>query len=286
MQSIVACTLLSIRPRLSLGLILSSAALYGASSSSEIPLANFQLNGSAQLTGGSITLTNEYYQAGSAFIPTPYSFPAGAGFFACFYYEAQTPEPDVPADGLAFVIQNLGPDSPAYLGLSGSGMGFMTLRYYPAIAVTFDYYYNAITGSPAGTVAVATTVGTDLIENAPDLPVLPGPGLFRGVWIQYNNTSRKLTVYYGNTTVQPALPTLSTVLPTDLSTMLGGKVYFGITAGTGALYSIQQLKYFAVEVSNNDVLDIPASPAFQSTQPADFAPPVHQITRRIWPLRK
>jgi hypothetical protein len=280
-------TPLSMGYRISLSLILSStAAMYAASSSSEIPLATFQLNGSAQLTAGSITLTNEYYQAGSAFVPTPYSFPAGASFFACFYYEAQTPEPDVPADGLAFVIQNLGPNSPAYLGLSGSGMGFFTLRYYPAIAVTFDYYPNAITGSPAGTVAVATTVGTDLIQNVPDLPVLPGAGFFRGVWIQYNNLTRKLNVYYGNTTVQPALPTLSTVLPTDLSTMLGGQVYFGITAGTGADYAVQQLKYFAVEVSNNQVLDIPASPAFGSTQPADFTPPVNQITRRLRPLRK
>ncbi len=272
---------------ISLSLILYSAAvMYGATPSSEVPLATLQLNGSAQLTSpGSITLTNEYYQAGSAFVRTPYSFPAGASFSACFFYQAQAPEPDVPADGLAFVIQNLGPNSPAYLGLSGSGMGFFTLSYYPAIAVTFNYYPNAITGSPAGTIAVATTIGANLIQNVPVLPVLPGPGLFRGVWIQYNNTSRKLNVYYGNTTVQPTMPTLSTVLPTDLSTMLGGQVYFGITAGTGADYAVQQLKYFAVQVTTNQVLDIPEGPAFGSTQPADFAPQVHQITRRLWPLR-
>ncbi len=277
-------SLLPIGPSLCLSLILSSTtALYGASVATQIPLNSFQLNGSAHLTGAnSITLTNEYYQAASAFVPTPFPFPAGASFLACFYYEAQTPEPDIPADGLAFVVENLGPDSPAYLGLSGSGMGFFTLSYYPAIAVTLDYFPNAITGSPAGTIAVATTEGVDLVQTVPNLPVLPGAGLLRGVWIEYNDTTQRLNVYYGSTTFQPGMPTLSTVLPTGLSTMLGGQVYFGITAGTGANYSIQQLKYFSVAVSNAQGLE---TPSVRPAQP-DFATPVDQITRRLRPLGK
>jgi hypothetical protein len=62
-------SLLPIGPSLCLSLILSSTtALYGASVATQIPLNSFQLNGSAHLTGAnSITLTNEYYQAASAF---------------------------------------------------------------------------------------------------------------------------------------------------------------------------------------------------------------------------
>ncbi len=251
MQSLLTVTYLFRMSGVSLSLTMLAGLTVcnAASSSSAVSLNTLQLNGSAQLTSPtSITLTDNYYQAGSAFVPTPFSFPAGASFYACFFYQAQAPASAIPADGLAFVVENLGIDSPAYLALSGSGLGFFTLSYYPAIAVSVDYYVNALTGSQAGTLAIATTSGTELAQTVPSLPVLPGDGYFRGIWVRYNDNTRLLTVYYGNTTTQPATPALTTTLATSLSTALNGQVYFGITAGTGALYSIQQLRYFAVEV--------------------------------------
>ncbi len=217
-----------------------------------VALSAFRSNGSAQIAGASpVTLTNSFYQAGSMFLPTAYKLGPKDSFEAFFTYQAQPSAGGLAADGLALVMQNVGLNAADYLGLSGSGLGFFTLTPIPAIGVTFDFFVNAITGSPAGTMAISTPVGVNLAQVIPNLPVFPGTGAYRAVWIQYNGAQRTLQVYYAGSNTPPANPILTTVLPTDLSTLLGGEMYLGITGGTGEFDAIQQVTSFAVEFQTN-----------------------------------
>lgn len=136
------------------------------------------------------------------------------------------------------------------MGSDGSGLGFFTGTVSPAIAVTFDYYPNQITGTPANAAAIATPNGVDLLWTTPTPPALSGPGAYRYVWVTYRNTSRTMKVFYSATATPPDTALLETTLPADLSSLFGGQAYFGVTAGTGSCYSRQYLLYFALDVVN------------------------------------
>jgi Legume lectin domain len=92
--------------------------------------------------------------------------------------------------------------------------------------------------------------GVDLRWTTPTPPALSGPGASRFVWVTYQNTSRVMKVFYSATSTPPASPLLETILPTDLSSLFGGQVYFGVTAGTGSCYSKQYLVQPSLEVLN------------------------------------
>jgi hypothetical protein len=198
---------------------------------------------------GHVSLTtNVGNQAGSAFVPTPYVFGPADSFVVFFAYHALT-NTEPPADGLAFVVQNT-TSGPSFLGLAGSGLGFFTESELPAIGVTFDYYANGYTGSPAGTLAIAATAGADLAQTVPSLSVFGGTGAagIRYVWVVYSNATNLMKVYYSNTTTRPAAPTLEMTLPQDLSSLCGGQIYLGFSAGTGEFVSVQSIDYLAVDV--------------------------------------
>jgi len=217
----------------------------------KVPLNTLQLNGTAILeSSGHLRLTTNLDAAGSAFIPAPYAFGPSGNFIAYFVYQAEPSSTPTPADGLAFIIQNTGAAG-AYLGLQGSGLGFFTQTIAPAIGVTFDYYGNAITGSPAGTLAIASPVGTDLAQTIPSLPVFGGSGSAgtRYVWIVYSNATNLMKVYYSNIGTIPATPTLEMTLPQDLSSLCGGQIYLGLSGGTGAFDSTQIIDHLAVSVT-------------------------------------
>jgi hypothetical protein len=215
-----------------------------------IPLSSLKLNGRAYLlSDGYVRLTRNSNQASSAFVPTPFSLGPNDSFAALFVYQSQQELGQCVADGLAFVAQNT-PAGPSYLGESGSGLGFFTGTVSPAIGVTFDYYPNQKTGTPANAAAIATPDGVDLVWTTPTPPALTGPGAFRYVWVTYRNTSRIMKVFYSAALVPPATALLETTLPADLSSLFGGQVYFGVTAGTGSCYSRQFLIYLALDVVN------------------------------------
>ena len=204
-------------------------------------------------TIGNITLTSDVYQVSSAFLPTPLTVGPKDSFAVYFSYQA-TPLKNgssAPADGLAFVVQNLGPTSASYIGMSGSGLGFFTGTSIPAVGVAFDYYTNAITGTPAGTVAISLPEGVAITQTTPTLPVFPGANSYRSVWIYYYNSTKEMDVYFSDGMTRPATPILTTVLPVDLSSLMGGQVYVGVTAGTGQLGCSQTLVYFAASTKAN-----------------------------------
>jgi hypothetical protein len=228
-------------------------SLQAAPPPASVPLSTLQLNGTAVLNGlGHINFTTNLNQAGSAFIPAPYTFGPTDEFGVFFVYQANPSTTSPPADGLAFIVQNTS-SGPAYLGELGSGMGFFTGTTVPAIGVTFDYYGNAITGTPPGTLAIAQPAGVELAQTIPSLPVFGGGGAagLRYVWIAYSNATNLMQVFYSNTPTRPATPTLELTLPQDISSLCGGQIYLGFSAGTGSLDSIQSIGYVSVDVINN-----------------------------------
>jgi hypothetical protein len=236
-----------------LSLFAGAFFLQAAPPSPTIPLNTLQLNGAAALTSlGHITLTANLNEAGSAFIPTPYTFGPTDEFGVFFVYQASASPASPPADGMAFIVENL--SSPAYVGQSGSGLGFFTQTAIPAIGVTFDYYQNAITGTPPGTLSIAQPTGVELAQTVPSLPVFGGGGTagLRYVWVAYSNATNLMQVFYSNTSTRPATPTLEAILPQDISSLCGGQIYLGLSAGTGSLDSTQSIGFFAVNVVNND----------------------------------
>jgi hypothetical protein len=226
------------------------ASLCAAASPGVVPLNSLKLNGWAQLlSDGYVRFTRNSNQAASVFVPTPFPLGPNDSFTAFFAYESHQELEQCVADGLAFVAQNTaaGPD---YLGMNGSGLGFFTGTAAPAIGVTFDYYANAITGTPPNAVAIAEPVGVDLVWKSPTPPTLSGAGSYRYIWVTYENPSKTMRVYYSATQNRRTEPLLEAVLPQDLSSLLGGQVYFGVTAGTGSCYSGQYLLYLALDVVN------------------------------------
>jgi len=235
-----------------LSLIAGALSLQAAPPTTTVPLNTLQLNGTAVLDShGHINFTTTPNQAGSAFIPTPYTFGPNDEFGVFFVYQANPSTTSPPADGLAFIVQNIG--SPAYLGLGGSGMGFFTETTVPAIGVTFDYFQNGVTGTPPGTLAIAQPQGVELAQTIPSLPVFGGGGTagLRYVWVAYSNATNLMEVFYSNTSTRPATPTLELTLPQDISSLCGGQIYLGFSGGTGSLDSIQSVGFLAVVVVNN-----------------------------------
>jgi hypothetical protein len=228
--------------------LLLFASLCAAADPGRVPLSSMQLNGDATLlTDGYIRLTRNFDMASSAFVPTPFALGPNDGFVVAFVYTSQQELDQCIADGLAFVAQNT-TAGPGYLGTDGSGLGFFTETDVPAIGVTFDYYANAITGTPANAVAIATPNGHDLKWTTPDPPALSGPDAARYVWVAYQNPTQVMRVYYSSSPTPPSSPLLEMVLPQDLSTVFGGQVYFGITAGTGSCYTQQFLRFMEINV--------------------------------------
>ncbi len=170
-------------------------SLCAAASPGPVPLNSLKLNGWAELlSDGYIRFTRDSSQASSAFLPAPLSLGPEDSFYAFFVYQAQQVLGQCVADGLTFAAENT-PAGPSYLGADGDGLGFFTGTKSPAIAVTFDYYANQITGSPANAVAIAAPLGVDLEWTTPPQPAFTGTGAFRYVWVNYRNRSKTMEVF-------------------------------------------------------------------------------------------
>lgn len=218
-----------------------------------IPLSSLQLNGRAHYISNTqqILLTYDISEASSAFVPTAFTLGPNDSFSAEFVFDAAIEFTPPPADGLAFVAENTGA-GPSYLGENGSGLGFFLGAPAPAIAATFDYYQNTITGTPPNVVAIALPQGIDLATAMPAFQLAGTKSDYRYAWVKYDNRSKVFAIFVSDTSAIPATPLVSTRLQTDLSTLFGGTVYFGITAGSGLDYAYQTLEYFNVEVTNRD----------------------------------
>lgn len=215
-------------------------------------LSGLQLNGSAARSATVLELTPASpNQQGSAFATTPVdprqSFSTG---FGLNFPAGSFP----PADGMAFVLQSVGPTAVSASGL-GSALGYGGI--HPSVAVEFDLF-NGDPGDPgyvssgavdAGDQHVGITVNGDptshfacaTVRSPPDSPctgTLPGPlsgPVF--AWVDYSSAAHVLSVYVAKTRTKPAAPVVSRAI--DLAGLLGPSTFAGFTAATG-LFTAEQ----------------------------------------------
>jgi len=203
------------------------------------PIANAQLsgfgaftpNGTATISGGTLTLTNGLGQAGSGFsnIAQPYSL----GFTSTFTFLASN-ELNGGADGFTFTLQNAGATA---LGGGGGGKGYDGIT--PSVAIVG----NNFNGSSLGTGTNGSQGGfADTLPSGVDFGA-PTPVNFT---VTYNpaNVGSEVSV----NAVQGAGVYNTTVATGNLTTILGGTTAFvGFTAGTGGGAFTQQISNFSYQ---------------------------------------
>lgn len=194
---------------------------------------NMMLNGSAQLVGPTLRLTDAAVGGvGSGFDMTPLVVDTEIGFNAWFQFSIHSGSG---ADGFTFCIQNDG-DGASALGGGGGGLGYLGIS--PSVAVEFDTFDNGGKGENAiginldGSLAsIASTQVTPDMEDAGSLYA----------WVEYDGTSDTLDVYFSDTNSQPDTPVVSATV--DLAA-LGSQAYVGFTASTGGLTNTHDIEDF------------------------------------------
>ncbi|MCA9148580.1 MAG: CotH kinase family protein, partial [Planctomycetales bacterium] len=227
---------------------------------------DFNLVGSATFNGGRIQLTPALAsQSGAAWLKNDVKFGVDYSFSAEMVINAHTPGGTLDNDGrggegMTFVLQDggqnrLGGDG-GQLGLDASGMRF--------VAVEFD---TGATGSFDPDDSLGTHIGIDTSRDGNVARVAvprfnghaafagqPGPGVdLRYVWIEYRGATQTMDVYFADTNVKPAAPTLSTQV--DVASIFGGSpdLTVGWTAATGTAYNAQDVRSFGIRTGSGQL---------------------------------
>ncbi|HXY14238.1 MAG TPA: chitobiase/beta-hexosaminidase C-terminal domain-containing protein [Terriglobales bacterium] len=192
------------------------------------------INGSAKLNGTRLRLTDGGgTEAGSGFYTTPLNVQS---FSTDFSFQLTNPN----ADGMAFVIQNVGTTA---LGPSGGGLGYGpdtpggTPGIASSVAVKFDLYSNAGEGTNstglytdgASPTTPATTLGGNVNLHSGDV---------FNVHITYNGTTLTMTLTDATTPADTFTTSWAVNIP---STVGANTAYVGFTAGTGGETATQDI---------------------------------------------
>jgi hypothetical protein len=205
--------------------------------------AGLQLNGSAKITNSSnrpvrkvLRLTESgAYQVGAAWSTGQVDLTAP--FESTF--EAYLHEGRKGADGIAFVLQTVGPQA---LGGWGGGLGYRFLN--PSVAVEFDTFQNP---ADPNSNHLAVVLGGDPDTHA---VVAESPLRLFGrsfvARVVYRAKAKELRVFV-RTAPAGARERLMLTLPIDLAAALGaGTAYLGFTGATGSVSSKQDIYSWVV----------------------------------------
>ncbi len=191
-------------------------------------------NGTTKLNGTRLRLTDGGgNEAASAFYNTPLNVQS---FTTDFTFQLTTPN----ADGIAFVIQNVGTTA---LGPAGGGLGYGpvplggTGGIASSVAVKFDLYNN--NGEGANSTGLYTGGAS---PTTPATTLGGGVNLHSGdpfkVHIAYDGTTLTMTI----TDVNVAADTFTTSWPVKIPTIVGANTaYAGFTGGTGGQTATQEV---------------------------------------------
>ncbi|CAM0904494.1 unnamed protein product [Alopecurus aequalis] len=193
-------------------------------------------------------------QTGSVFLASPFVLWASnsaadgryiASFSTVFKINLYRANATNKGEGLAFVIasSNAGGPPPGsyggYLGLTNASTDGNATNGFAAVELdTVKQSYDPddnhvgldVNGVRSTDAASLTPFGIQLAPN--DTTINDG---FYMVWIEYNGTSRNVSVYVAKNGSRPGAAVLNA--PLDLSTvLLGKKAYFGFSASTGVKY--------------------------------------------------
>jgi hypothetical protein len=185
-----------------------------------------QLNGNSALNGTRLRLTDgNGNEASSAFYTTPVNI---ASFSTNFTFQLTSAS----ADGMAFVIQNVGTTA---LGGTGGALGYAGINN--SVAVKFDLYDNAGEGTDS---TGLYTDGANPFTPAEDM-TSSGVNLHSGdtmsVQMTYNGTTLTMTI---TDTVTKKSFTYSWAV--NIPSVVGGNTaYVGFSGGTGGETAIQDI---------------------------------------------
>ena len=217
------------------------------------------VNGSASVSGGTATLTNDTQnQSGSVFYNTP--VPTGP-FTASFTLQQSTAGTAQIGDGLTFVLQNStsGASAASYAG-QGSGLGYQGIA--PSAAVQFTVYHN-------GTISVGSTYtsGGTISPNNPTGTVNLTSGDPIQVTLSYNGSTLVETL---QDTVVPADTFSTSYGSVNLAAVTGGgTAYLGFTGATGQSTALQTVSNVSF-VSQTSINTLPVTTALNVVADATF----------------
>jgi hypothetical protein len=208
------------------------------------PLAMLR-NGAAKINGTELDLvTADFFQAGSAYLPTPYAIGPATTFSIAFSFRIYGGDGVGGADGFTLVWQNAGPTA---LGTAGSSLGYAS-TVTPSVAVEFDTYKTA--GDQNDNHVALDTGGNEQVALALalTLPFDLNDGASHNAWVDYDGATKTVTVYLSDAAMKPAAPLLTGTA--DLATLVGSSAYLGFTGGDGALRNVEAITALSVSYKN------------------------------------
>lgn len=223
-SSILACLLLSFSPLL-------NAQTFGGE-----PVT---LNGSAQIVGGTLRLTEAVgSQRGSAFVTAPFALDGNTSFSSFMVFRMHSGSG---ADGFTFTIHS-DTGGASELGSGGGSLGYGGIS--PSIAVEADTFLNGGADPDANHIGINLNGSLTSVATATMGPNLDGGQPFY-LWVDYDGTTDLLDVFINDLNVKPGTPTLS--LNHDLFALLGDSVFVGFTAATGGLNNVHDIESWALD---------------------------------------
>jgi len=192
------------------------------------------LNGNAASVDGVLRVASATRNAvGSAYFAETISLDPGTNFSAHFALRIGGGDLQTGADGMAFVLQS-SPDGPRALGLDGGGLGHQNVL--PSVALEFDPYHND-PDPPGGHLALMLDgeISDGLVGYVNPTFAL-NDGVKRYVWVDYDASSLRLSVYIADETSRPSVPLL-THTGLSLSATLGAAAYVGFSASAGERFN-------------------------------------------------
>ncbi len=208
----------------------------------------FTLNGRAGTVGNPVAfggqdvlrLTDNYNQAGGAFLTNPIALQDPGGFrasFSTFFSFQITGRAGLGngADGLVFVVQTVASN----VGGFGGGIGYGGINN--SVGIEFDTYNNG--SSDANN---SNHVGIDLNGSTSSVALLPvTPDFDDGnvwyAWVDYDGDAQLLEVRASQTNARPLTPLLT--YPVDLPAVLGQpNAFIGFTSGTGGGTGVHDIR--------------------------------------------
>ncbi len=228
--------------------------------------SQFMTNGSAGFVGDVLRLTpNTQGQAGSAFLNQGQFIQSTSDFSSEFQFKIHSDQPtNLRSDGLAFLIQNYGPN---YLGAGGGDLGYMNGPALSAsqyvYAIEFDIHQGSGDLSDNEIAVTELSVGGKLTIasinlNTLGIPLLLDDGSIKNVKIEYGFHGQDyLSIFISEGTTVPQL-VLQTLLPSghELFRSGGASTYLGFSAGTGGGYANHDILNWRVNIPEPGTLSL------------------------------
>lgn len=195
---------------------------------------NINLVGSASMQNAELQLTgNSQNQAGAAWLASPLS--TSRSFSVTYDFSLANPGKDNMADGVAFVLQNKGPNAIGD-GSAGSYIGYYGLNGVGSVVQT---WYNDTTGlnidgNPSSSKKAPTLLGAAHRVTGSET-------------VNYDAASHQLSMT-GTLNVDGQLFPVSDSASIDLAAKFGPSMYLGFTGATGAAFADQRITRFSVAV--------------------------------------